>query len=92
MGSALQPPFLRQSVAVAGSGKMSPGRLRALGRAYFVVAAVIAIGGLLIALNARGFVLRVSGALDVVLGLIFVVNGIQALRVARGQVVRTSGG
>jgi hypothetical protein len=91
MGSALQPPFLRQSVAVAATGKMSPGRLRAMARMYFGFAAIIACSGFIIAVTTRGF-MRVGGALEMFSALCVMGSGIQMLRTARAQRGGTSGG
>jgi len=92
MGSALQPPFLRQAVAVAWSGKVSPARLRVMARVYFVLAALLVVGGFLVALKARGFMSRVSGVTDIVAALAMVANAVLMLRAARGRAARTSGG
>ena len=91
MGSALQPPFLRQSVAVAATGKMSPGRLRTMARMYFGFAAIIACSGFIIAVTTRGF-MRVGGALEMFAALTFVASGILMLRTARAQTAGTAGG
>ena len=83
MGSALQPPFLRQSVAVVANGKPSSGRLRVLARVYFVAAAVFVVVGFLIMLHARTVMSRIGGGLYISLALTFVFNGVMFLEAAR---------